>query len=78
MAGPIVKQYSNGEVTVVWKPALCWHSGVCARGLPRVFDPSRRPWIMTELSDTETITAQVDRCPSGALSWRRNAVSNPE
>lgn len=37
--------YSNGEITVVWKPGLCIHSGNCARGLVRVFDPGRRPWI---------------------------------
>ena len=39
----IVKRYSNGEITVVWQPSLCVHSGICARGLPKVFDPKRRP-----------------------------------
>ena len=48
------------------------HSAICASGLPQVFNPSRRPWIMTELSETETIIAQVDQCPSGALTWVRN------
>ena len=72
MVKAIVKHYRNDEVSVLWKPALCIHSGICARGLPQVFDPYRRPWIMMELSDTETITAQVDRCPSGALSWFKN------
>jgi uncharacterized Fe-S cluster protein YjdI len=67
-----VKHYTDGEVTVVWKPAVCQHSGVCFRGLPKVFDPRRRPWIELEHSDSATITAQVDRCPSGALSWFKN------
>ena len=31
----IVKRYTNGEVTVVWKPELCIHSAVCVGGLPR-------------------------------------------
>ncbi|MFI5177936.1 MAG: (4Fe-4S)-binding protein [Vicinamibacterales bacterium] len=66
------KHYTNGEVTVVWKPAMCQHSGVCFRGLPKVFDPRRRPWIELEPADSATITGQVDRCPSGALSWFRN------
>jgi uncharacterized Fe-S cluster protein YjdI len=62
------KRYSNGETTVVWKPGLCVHSGICARGLPGVFDPKRRPWVDLQQSDTATIETQVARCPSGALS----------
>ena len=72
MTKPIVKHYTNGDITVVWQPALCRHTGICAGGLPAVFDPTRRPWIMTAHADTATITAQVDRCPSGALSWFKN------
>ena len=65
----MVKRYSNEDVTVVWKPDLCRHTGICARGLPQVFSPARRPWIELQHADTSTITAQVERCPSGALSW---------
>jgi len=68
MTRDIVKRYSNGDVTVVWKPALCIHSGVCFRGLPQVFDPRRRPWIVVEAAPKEAIVEQVARCPSGALS----------
>lgn len=75
MAREVVKHYSNGEVTVVWKPALCAHSGICARGLPHVFNPTRRPWIELADIDSTTVTAQVDRCPSGALSWFKNDAS---
>lgn len=67
----IVKRYSNGEITVVWQPSLCEHSGICARGLPKVFDPRRRPWVILEGFDTTTIVQQVERCPSGALSIER-------
>lgn len=64
----MVKRYANGEITVVWKPDLCRHTGICARGLPLVFDPRRRPWVELEHADSETIRQQVGRCPSGALS----------
>jgi hypothetical protein len=37
-----------------------------------------KPWIKPEGADTERIIAQVDRCPSGALSWFRNDVREPE
>ena len=63
-----MKRYDNGEVTVVWKPSLCIHSGICFRGLPQVFDPRVRPWIRPEGASTEAIVAQVGCCPSGALS----------
>jgi len=63
------KRYTLNGITVTWKPGLCIHSGICARGLPAVFDPRRRPWIELQHADTDVIAAQVDRCPSGALSW---------
>ena len=67
-----MKQYTNGEITVVWKPELCEHVGVCARGLPDVFNPRRRPWIELHHSDSGAVAAQVEKCPSGALSWFKN------
>lgn len=68
---PIIKRYTAGDVTVVWKPALCIHSKICWHELPEVFNPRARPWIKLEGSDGERIVAQVSRCPSGALSIER-------
>jgi uncharacterized Fe-S cluster protein YjdI len=64
----ITKTYSNGEVTVVWKPDICVHSAICFHGLPAVFDPRRRPWVNVQAAATSSIVAQVGKCPSGALS----------
>lgn len=68
----ITKKYSNGEVTIVWKPGMCIHSAICFRGLGEVFDPQKRPWITPEGSTTERIIEQVKKCPSGALSYYLN------
>ncbi len=71
----ITKKYTNGEVTIVWKPAVCIHSRICwnnATGLPEVFNPAERPWIKPEAAGTERIIEQVKKCPSGALSFYRN------
>ncbi len=65
----ITRHYSNGEVTIVWKPHLCIHSANCVRGLPSVFRSGERPWITPEGATTGQIIAQVNRCPSGALSF---------
>lgn len=68
----ITKEYSNGEVTIVWKNSLCWHSGHCVRELPEVFDRSKHPWIKPDGAGTEEIVEQVKRCPSRALSYFMN------
>ncbi|MCC6403537.1 MAG: (4Fe-4S)-binding protein [Fimbriimonadaceae bacterium] len=64
-------RYSNDEIVVLWKPSLCAHSGICARGLGEVFNPQRRPWIDPLAATTEQIIAQVEKCPSGALTWEK-------
>ena len=65
-------EYTNGEVTIVWKKDLCSHSTKCWRGLPSVFKPGQRPWILPEGASTEAVINQVKQCPSGALSYRMN------
>ena len=67
----VIKHYSNGEVTVVWKSGLCQHSANCVTGLHEVFDSNKNPWINVAAADTERIIEQVKKCPSGALSFIR-------
>lgn len=68
-----VKEYSNGEITVVWAPHKCIHSAMCVGGLPKVFQPKSKPWIKLEGGSTEEIADQVQKCPSSALSYYRNS-----
>ena len=70
------KEYSNGEITVVWQPDLCIHVGNCAKGLPEVFNPKARPWVAIDAASTSKIKAQVEQCPSGALSYYINSEQN--
>jgi uncharacterized Fe-S cluster protein YjdI len=62
------KEYSNGDITILWKPEKCAHSGVCVRTLPQVYNPNERPWIKVENATSQELVAQVSKCPSGALS----------
>ncbi len=64
----IKKEYTKGELTVVWQPNLCIHSGVCFHRLPAVFKPRERPWIQMEAGTLESIEKTVLACPSGAIS----------
>lgn len=67
--------YETPDVTVTFDPNICVHSGVCVRGLPRVFDVGRKRWVRPELAPASEVAAQVARCPSGALQARRPATS---
>lgn len=71
----ITRHYSNGEVTIVWKNKLCIHCGNCARGLSGVFHPKESPWIQPDNATTEKIIEQVNKCPSGALTFLMNEES---
>jgi uncharacterized Fe-S cluster protein YjdI len=62
------KEYSNGEITIVWQPKLCQHSGICVKTLPKVYNTRVHPWIKPENATTEELINQVAKCPSGALS----------
>ncbi len=65
----IVKNYEKDDLTIVWKPAQCIHSAICAKGLQDVFRPNERPWIVPEAASADAIKAQIDQCPSGALGY---------
>jgi uncharacterized Fe-S cluster protein YjdI len=71
-------EYSNGEMTIIWQPILCQHSGICVRTLPKVYNPKERPWIKIENSTTEELIIQVNMCPSGALSYYLDQEKNGE
>jgi uncharacterized Fe-S cluster protein YjdI len=59
--------YETPGITVRFDPNICTHSGNCIRGLPEVFDVTRRRWVRPELATPEAVAAQVACCPSGAL-----------
>ncbi|MEE9432018.1 MAG: (4Fe-4S)-binding protein [Melioribacteraceae bacterium] len=72
MEKEIIKEYTNGELTIVWKPKSCTHSGVCVKTLPKVYNPNAKPWLSIENASTEELKEQISMCPSGALSYFMN------
>jgi uncharacterized Fe-S cluster protein YjdI/CDGSH-type Zn-finger protein len=71
-AEPVTREYRTEQITVQWNAERCIHSGNCVRALPRVFAPTRRPWIDATAADADAIAAAVLRCPTGALHFVRN------
>jgi len=74
----VTREYSNDEVTVVWKSKLCIHSEKCFHGMSKVFNPNQRPWIKVDAATTDEIINQIRQCPSGALSFYMNADGWPD
>jgi uncharacterized Fe-S cluster protein YjdI len=72
MEKEIKKEYSNEEITVVWKSQKCIHAAECVKALPKVYNPNERPWINIENATSEELKAQIMKCPSGALSYYLN------
>lgn len=66
------KEYTKGDLTIVWQPDLCIHSGVCFHTLPKVFKPRERPWVRPEEADNTALIETVNACPSGALSIKNS------
>ena len=70
MEREIVKEYTNADFTVIWKPKKCIHSGICVKTLPKVYDPNGKPWIKPENASIAELKSQISKCPSGALTYR--------
>ncbi len=71
-----IQNYSNDEITVVWKPEVCIHAAKCVHKLPQVFKPKDKPWVQLENSNSEEIIEAVNGCPSGALTIKNIGVSD--
>jgi len=71
MPEPTVKQYPGEAITVSYDAARCIHFAECVKGLPAVFDTSKRPWIQVDAANADAVAEVVERCPSGALQYER-------
>ncbi len=63
--------FKGEKITVTFDVTLCTHVAECLRGLPDVFDSRRRPWIMPDLAPPDDIARVIEKCPTGALQFRR-------
>jgi uncharacterized Fe-S cluster protein YjdI len=69
----IEKIYAIEDFEIVWKPQLCIHAGECVKALPNVYSPKDKPWIKPENATKDELINQINKCPSGALSFRTSS-----
>ena len=67
-----ISTYSGEKITIHYDVKRCIHAVECARGLPGVFDISRKPWVDPNAAAADTIAEVIRRCPSGALHFTRH------
>ena len=63
--------YTGEKMDVYFNTSMCQHSGNCVRGSARLFNLKRKPWIIPDEVDVDTIVKVIDTCPSGALKYRQ-------
>lgn len=66
-----LRTYASDDIAITYDPRRCIHSAECVRGLRRVFDPDRVPWIDPDQADARSIAEVIERCPTGALHYER-------
>ena len=65
------KSYRGETIEVSFDLDLCTHIGECLRRSPEVFQLRRRPWVLPDKSNADELAKVIERCPSGALQYRR-------
>jgi CDGSH-type Zn-finger protein/uncharacterized Fe-S cluster protein YjdI len=63
--------YESATIRVTYDPRRCIHYAACVRGLPKVFNPRKRPWVAPDEATADEIADVVERCPTGALHQQR-------
>lgn len=65
-----VFDYRGAEIDVQWDGRLCIHVGECGGAKGELFVAGRDPWCVPDTSLQSEVREIVERCPSGALTYR--------
>ena len=61
--------YKSEKISISFAPEVCIHAAECVKGLPNVFNTSKKLWINVAGANPEEIIDVIERCPSGALKY---------
>lgn len=65
-----VFEYPGAAIDVQWDGRLCIHVGECGTAKGDLFVGGREPWCVPDACAKAEVREVVERCPSGALTYR--------
>jgi CDGSH-type Zn-finger protein len=68
------RAYAGKGITIFDNRAICSHAAHCTEELAAVFRHHDDPWIDPDGASVQRIVAQIEKCPSGALSYAIGGV----
>ncbi|MFO7890431.1 MAG: CDGSH iron-sulfur domain-containing protein [bacterium] len=71
-------KYKGRDIDVYFTVDRCTHVAECIRGSPDVFNAGRRPWIMADAAESDKVAEVIQRCPTGALHFKRKNGGSEE
>jgi len=66
-----IHKYEGKDIIVEYSLKRCIHAAECVKGLPTVFDPNKKPWVDPDAAGADELAAVIERCPTGALHYKR-------
>lgn len=70
MSNDQISEYPGQEIDVRWDGRLCIHIAECGNAKGDLFVGGRDPWCLPDCCGKAEVREIVERCPSGALSYR--------
>lgn len=70
MSDDKIVDYPGQEIDVRWDGRLCIHVAECGKAKGDLFVGDRQPWCLPDQVSKAEVREVVERCPSGALSYR--------
>lgn len=71
MSDKKIHPFDGEQIDTQWDGRLCIHVGECTRAKGEIFKSGRDPWGEPDRGDADHVAAVVERCPTGALAYRR-------
>ena len=65
-----VYDFPGTDIDVQWDSRLCIHIAECVRSADELFEAGRDPWCIPDRCSKAEVREVVERCPSGALTYR--------
>lgn len=65
-----VVEYKGEYITILDNRGVCSSNSACTDNCPDVFKSGQKPWIYPDGASVKEIVETIEKCPSGALSYR--------